>query len=652
MSQPRESRFLAIGLHGPRLVFVYRLCEGECTSLLETTKKAVATTETEPKNEELVSEARAGDVRAFEKLVERHFGMVYAVVYARIGQRETAEDLAQEVFLRAYLFLDKLPAVPSFVGWLIRITHNLCTDWVRREQRVSRLFKMVPIHEDHEQVADHTGANPREETARGEEKQAVHDAIFELPVEQREIVLLHFSEGMTHEEIAERFEVHRTTVGRHIRKALGTMKGSLEPILRETAPAFRPRRKARSRAMGLVGAVAALSATAKSSLAASAGGTAWFSSVSVAATGSAAAATGATGGALGLAKIIPATIAAGGAIMGVGKNIAVAVSLIVLVAGGYYLTQAGGNRATSGGGKNDPLLRTIIEAHEHMASLVENVTASVEVHSRRIPSGQKFVPTGDMVVDIPGKLFAEGYNKIERITYVYDNLGRIRLEMETLKQNEAGDLVPEERKLILAYDGEKTMSAGVSSDSRGIVIQNKDLPNSQRKPDYFCKASGRSIDQLIRGAMESGLAIEITEGKGGADSSLCVLTVPSSRQENTLFRLYLDPEKMYYPTKVEELVSGELRRVKTSIPEQVMEGLWWPRQGSVEVFTYNQNGDRRLLSEYSMKILTIDVNRDDIPDETFEVEIENGDLVEDMRYGGVISHIEGANGDKDMEPSR
>ena len=64
---------------------------------------AVSGTQHKATDKELVLRARTNDISAFEALVRRYFGMVFSVAYARLKDREAAEDLTQEVFLRAYL---------------------------------------------------------------------------------------------------------------------------------------------------------------------------------------------------------------------------------------------------------------------------------------------------------------------------------------------------------------------------------------------------------------------------------------------------------------------------------------------------------------------------------------------------------------------
>src|SRR5262245_26263295 len=72
----------------------------------------------------------AGDARCFDALVENYFGMIYAIGLAHLGDAALAQDLAQEVFLRAYLCLDQLKNPDWFPGWITRMARNLAIDWL------------------------------------------------------------------------------------------------------------------------------------------------------------------------------------------------------------------------------------------------------------------------------------------------------------------------------------------------------------------------------------------------------------------------------------------------------------------------------------------------------------------------------------------
>lgn len=221
-------------------------------------------------DETLVNAALSGNPRAFELLVERYFAMVHAIAYARLGHRESAEDLAQEVFHRAFLHLNRLREPRRFGPWIATIARNLAANWKRNGQTRSKLIPMLPLEELPRELADRLSENARRRLEEKEERGALHEALDRLPPEQRELVLLHFAEGWTLNDIAARMGIHSTTVGRRIDKALRHMRQFLEPILRETAPRLAARTDARIHAVGLIAATSALTESSRAVLAAAA----------------------------------------------------------------------------------------------------------------------------------------------------------------------------------------------------------------------------------------------------------------------------------------------------------------------------------------------------------------------------------------------
>lgn len=231
---------------------------------------------------ELVAAFRSGEHAAFEQLVRRYFGLVHTVAYARLRNNEAAEDLAQEVFLRLYLAIGSLRDPQYFGTWASRITRNLASDWLRHDQRVSRLLRMVPLEEEPQvQMKPLLTPDAREQLCAEEQKKALEEAILRLPQEQREVVLLYYGEGMTQEEVAHRLEVHHTTVGRHLRLAMRSLKrwsGELEKGDRFPRVPAGPALARTLVTLSVVSAVSGEARVALASAAAETGGTALGSS--------------------------------------------------------------------------------------------------------------------------------------------------------------------------------------------------------------------------------------------------------------------------------------------------------------------------------------------------------------------------------------
>lgn len=205
----------------------------------------------------LVRRAMAGETAAFEALVMRFTGMVYAIAFARVGDRDSAEDLVQEVFLRAYAGLRSLQEPRYFATWLSRIARNLATDWQRSGKRRSEAVALVSM-EDIRDMDDPAAVGARDQIAAQQQWNILHEALRRLSADQREIVLLHYSEEWSLTEISERLRVHRTTVSRHLDQALATLRSDIAPILREGCKSARPPARLGNKAAAAVAAFAIL----------------------------------------------------------------------------------------------------------------------------------------------------------------------------------------------------------------------------------------------------------------------------------------------------------------------------------------------------------------------------------------------------------
>lgn len=177
--------------------------------------------------------------RAFDAIVERYYAMVFAVGFSYLQDPDAAQDLAQEVFARAYLHLKSLKEPRTLPAWLCRITRNQALDWTRKRQARSRLVPMIAMDDlPSEQVAPHQ-LTPRETAAAREEWSQVMRAVSTLPAPQREMLWLHYFEDLSKREIARRLALHPASVCRQLDRALGHLRralGLMEAVPRGAVP--------------------------------------------------------------------------------------------------------------------------------------------------------------------------------------------------------------------------------------------------------------------------------------------------------------------------------------------------------------------------------------------------------------------------------
>jgi len=294
-----------------------------------------------------VEAARAGDTTAFDPLVERYFGMVFTLALGRLGRPEAAEDLAQEVFLRAWLHLDRLDVPERFAGWITRMTRNLATDWMRRGQVRSRLLPMVSLSDlERAEIPDPRLDGVREQMETRERTERIQEAVLGLPADLREVVLLRFMERLKTGEIARRLEIDTSTVRRRLTRGVDRLRETLERDLTDSLEGLRPSRRALTQASRIVVAASVLSAGAEASLCAAAGDTFLLAG----AVASSATAKGTSAALLYTLKSIPASLAGGGIVMGSTKGIVLIATVVVLGIGGLVYYQHTGNSGGPAGG--------------------------------------------------------------------------------------------------------------------------------------------------------------------------------------------------------------------------------------------------------------------------------------------------------------
>ena len=156
---------------------------------------------------ELVRKAKQGDDEAFGMLVEQYQDKIYGYVLRMLHDPEEAEDVAQEIFIRAYQNLVGFREAASFKTWLYRIATNLTIDAARtRKRRWSDTFSLdEPVATDEGELqrqlpTDRPGPVNRAESSQLQ--QLVGEAIAQLPSKLRMVITLYDIEGLSYKEIA------------------------------------------------------------------------------------------------------------------------------------------------------------------------------------------------------------------------------------------------------------------------------------------------------------------------------------------------------------------------------------------------------------------------------------------------------------------
>jgi RNA polymerase sigma-70 factor (ECF subfamily) len=152
----------------------------------------------------LVRDAQRGDMAAFEELVARHRDKIYARAFSMMRNEDTAIDLSQEAWVKAWQRLAQFQGDASFATWLTRITINLCLDQLRKQkrQRAESIEEMDEESGGVERQMPVITTNPTERLERGELRQRIDEALGKLSDEHRTVLVLHEFEEMEYKEIA------------------------------------------------------------------------------------------------------------------------------------------------------------------------------------------------------------------------------------------------------------------------------------------------------------------------------------------------------------------------------------------------------------------------------------------------------------------
>lgn len=178
----------------------------------------------------LVNQALAGDQKAYASLVARHRGPLYNLLYNMVHNKEEAEDLVQEAFIKAFAALATFNQEFAFSTWLYKIAINTTIDHIRKKKLQTYSIDKPVQSKDGElkrEYADVHEASDKELLST-EKSALIAQAISELPEHYREAIILRHTEEKSYEEIAELTRVPLGTVKARIFRAREMLKHKLK----------------------------------------------------------------------------------------------------------------------------------------------------------------------------------------------------------------------------------------------------------------------------------------------------------------------------------------------------------------------------------------------------------------------------------------
>jgi RNA polymerase sigma-70 factor (ECF subfamily) len=178
----------------------------------------------------VAGEPRTDDLQDFDSLVRLHRPRVFRFLLASLRDRETAENLTQDCFVKAYQARHQFRGASSIATWFLQIAANLVRDhesssrlkfWRRNLHSGADVADMAPVIPDRQQ-------SPEEQALVQEQVRAIWSAAAGLPARQRTVFLLRFVEDMDLLEIAEVTGMKEGTVKVHLFRALQSVRARLE----------------------------------------------------------------------------------------------------------------------------------------------------------------------------------------------------------------------------------------------------------------------------------------------------------------------------------------------------------------------------------------------------------------------------------------
>jgi len=182
---------------------------------------------------ELIHSYRQGKREALNILIERYLSMIYRFLYRMIGDARAAEDWVQETFVKVWRSLTKFDSSKSFKTWIFSIAKNTAIDYLRKKKELP--FSQLESEEmpDMAETIMDLQPLPNEILAHKDLGHALEKALSKLPAKSRSIVLMHETEDMTFQDIADTMHEPMNTIKSRYRRAMFFMRDILKDILHQ-----------------------------------------------------------------------------------------------------------------------------------------------------------------------------------------------------------------------------------------------------------------------------------------------------------------------------------------------------------------------------------------------------------------------------------
>ncbi|MFA6973476.1 MAG: sigma-70 family RNA polymerase sigma factor [Parcubacteria group bacterium] len=181
---------------------------------------------------ELILLVREKNAERYAEIIERYQGKLFAYLYRLIGNRDEAEDLLQDVFIKAYKNLYSYDVSRKFSSWIYRIAHNEAVNYIKRKS-LKRFISWEDISSTKDKLVSQSTEDGADDAwIRKESIKEVDDAIKRLPIKYKQVLLLRYFSDKSYEEIGEILGKPVNTVGTLINRAKKNLAEVMEKLKR------------------------------------------------------------------------------------------------------------------------------------------------------------------------------------------------------------------------------------------------------------------------------------------------------------------------------------------------------------------------------------------------------------------------------------
>ena len=174
----------------------------------------------------LIQATKHGNTQAFNPLVQKYQPKIYTFIQKRVKDPETAKDLTQETFLKAFRAIKTFRGESAFYSWLYRIAENVCTDHFRRQK-----YNLEPLHLIDENRITETVTCPSRDVERAELRMLLQKSLTALTPIRRRVFLLYYHHELPIKAIAAEIGRSEGTIKSHLRNARLQLQESLMPYV-------------------------------------------------------------------------------------------------------------------------------------------------------------------------------------------------------------------------------------------------------------------------------------------------------------------------------------------------------------------------------------------------------------------------------------